>query len=213
MKHFLQRLPRLFLGLFLYAIGIYVSIRANIGYAPWDAFHTGLSKVTGMTLGTSSIVTGVVIGFLVVLLGEKIGLGTLSNMVVVGVFLDLLIVWNPIPVNQNFWLGIPMMIIGIYIIAFASYYYIGTGFGAGPRDSLMVALTRKTKLPVGVCRGTIEVIILLSGWYLGGSVGLGTVIAAFGSGFCVQTTFKIMKFNITSVKHETLADTWRLIRQ
>lgn len=213
MKHFLQRLPRLFLGLFLYALGIYVSIRANIGYAPWDAFHTGLSKVTGMTLGTSSIVTGVVIGFLVVLLGEKIGLGTLSNMVVVGVFLDLLIVWNPIPVNQNFWLGIPMMIIGIYIIAFASYYYIGTGFGAGPRDSLMVALTRKTKLPVGVCRGTIEVIILLSGWYLGGSVGLGTVIAAFGSGFCVQTTFKIMKFNITSVKHETLADTWRLIRQ
>ena len=213
MKHFLQRIPRLFLGLFLYALGIYVTIRANIGYAPWDVFHTGLSKVTGMTLGTSSIVTGVVIGLLAVLLGEKIGLGTLANMVVVGVFIDLLIAWNPIPVNQYFWWGIPMMIVGIYIIAFATYFYIGTGFGAGPRDSLMVALTRKTKLPVGLCRGTIEVITLLSGWYLGGSVGLGTVIAAFGSGFCVQTTFKILKFDITSVKHEILTDTWRLIRQ
>jgi uncharacterized membrane protein YczE len=213
MKHFLQRMPRLFLGLFLYALGIYVTIRANIGYAPWDVFHTGLSKVTGMTLGTSSIVVGVVIGLFAVLLGEKIGLGTIANMVVVGVFIDLLMAWNPIQMNQNFWFGIPMIILGLYIIAFATYFYIGTGFGAGPRDSLMVALTRKTKLPVGLCRGTIEVITLLCGWYLGGSVGLGTVISALGSGFCVQTTFKLMNFNITSVKHETLTDTWRLIRQ
>lgn len=212
MKHFLLRLPRLFLGLFLYALGIYVTIRANIGYAPWDVFHTGLSKATGMTLGMSSIITGVVIGIFAVLLGEKIGLGTLANMVVVGVFIDVLMTWNPIPVNQNFWFGIPMMILGLYIIAFATYFYIGTGFGAGPRDSLMVALTRKTKLPVGLCRGTIEVITLLTGWYLGGPVGLGTVLSAFGSGICVQTTFKLMRFDITSVKHETLADTWRLLR-
>ncbi|MPN01911.1 hypothetical protein SDC9_149124 [bioreactor metagenome] len=165
-----------------------------------------------MTLGMSSIITGVVIGIFAVLLSEKIGLGTLANMVVVGVFIDVLMTWNPIPVNQNFWFGIPMMILGLYIIAFATYFYIGTGFGAGPRDSLMVALTRKTKLPVGLCRGTIEVITLLTGWYLGGPVGLGTVLSAFGSGICVQTTFKLMRFDITSVKHETLADTWRLLR-
>lgn len=212
MKSFLKRMPRLSLGLFLYALGIYVTIRANIGYAPWDVFHTGLSKATGMTLGMSSIITGVVIGIFAVLLSEKIGLGTLANMVVVGVFIDVLMTWNPIPVNQNFWFGIPMMIVGLYIIAFATYFYIGTGFGAGPRDSLMVALTRKTKLPVGLCRGTIEVITLLTGWYLGGPVGLGTVLSAFGSGICVQTTFKLMRFDITSVKHETLADTWRLLR-
>ena len=150
MKYFLQRMPRLILGLFLYALGIYVTIRANIGYAPWDVFHTGISKASVMTLGLSSIVVGVVIGLLAVLLGEKIGLGTVANMVVVGLFIDVLIQWNPIPINQNFWLGIPMMILGLYIIAFATYFYIGTGFGAGPRDSLMVALTRKTGLPVGI---------------------------------------------------------------
>lgn len=211
MKYFLQRMPRLILGLFLYALGIYVTIRANIGYAPWDVFHTGISKASGMTLGLSSIVVGVVIGLLAVLLGEKIGLGTVANMVVVGLFIDVLIQWDPIPINQNFWLGIPMMILGLYIIAFATYFYIGTGFGAGPRDSLMVALTRKTGLPVGICRIGIELAALATGWYLGGPVGIGTVISALGSGFCVQTTFKLMKFNITSVKHETLADTWRLI--
>ena len=212
MKYFLQRMPRLILGLFLYALGIFVTIRANIGYAPWDVFHTGISKASGMTLGLSSIVVGVVIGLLAVLLGEKIGLGTVANMVVVGLFIDVLIQWNPIPINQNFWLGIPMMILGLYIIAFATYFYIGTGFGAGPRDSLMVALTRKAGLPVGICRIGIELAAWATGWYLGGPVGIGTVISALGSGFCVQTTFKLMKFNITSVKHETLTDTWRLIR-
>ncbi|MFA5564150.1 MAG: hypothetical protein WDA32_08185, partial [Candidatus Caldatribacteriota bacterium] len=90
-----------------------------------------------------------------------------------------------------------------------TYLYIDTGFGAGPRDGLMVALARITKLPIGICRGVIEFMAVVSGWLLGGMVGIGTVLAAFGIGFCVQITFYFLKFDATKVEHETIAYTYR----
>lgn len=211
MKHFFTRISRLLFGLFLYSLGIVVTMNANIGYAPWDVLHVGLAKTIGMSIGTVSIITGIVIGIITVLLGEKLGLGSLLNMVLIGLFLDILIGFEFIPVANHFVFGILMMIIGLYIIALASYFYIGSGFGAGPRDSLMVALTRKTGLPVGVCRGTIELLAVFVGWWLGGMVGIGTIISAFVIGFCVQTTFKLLKFDATKVQHETLDRTFNIL--
>lgn len=211
MKHFLARILRLLFGLFLYSLGIVVTMDAHIGYAPWDVLHVGMAKTIGMSIGTVSIIVGIVIGILTVLLGEKLGLGTLLNMVLIGLFLDMLIGFEFIPVASNFVFGILMVIVGLFIIALASYYYIGSGFGAGPRDSLMVALTRKTGLPVGVCRGTIELLAVFAGWRLGGMVGIGTIISAFVIGFCVQSTFKILKFDATTVKHETLDQTIKIL--
>lgn len=104
-----------------------------------------------------------------------------------------------------------MLIAGLFIIALATYYYIGSGFGAGPRDSLMVALTRKTGLSIGICRGTIELLAVFIGWTLGGMAGIGTVISAFAMGFCVQITFKMLKFDATKVNHETLDQTYKLV--
>lgn len=212
MTTFLKRIVRLSIGLVLYALGIYVTIRANIGYAPWDVFHTGIGKVTGLTLGMASISVGLIIGAITLLLGEKIGFGTIANMIVVGLFIDGFMYFDPIPVNQNFWMGILIMVAGLYIISFATFFYVNSGFGAGPRDSLMVALTRKTKIPVGINRIAIEVAALLTGWYLGGPVGIGTLISALGSGFAVQTTFKLVRFDITQVKQETLMETLRNFR-
>ncbi|WP_246141026.1 YczE/YyaS/YitT family protein [Bacillus marasmi] len=211
MKLFFNRILRLIFGLFLYSLGIVVTMNAHIGFAPWDVFHVGLAKTIGMSIGTVSIFAGVAIGIITVLLGEKLGLGTILNMVLIGLFLDVLIGFHLIPVASNYMLGIFMMIVGLFIIALASYYYIGSGFGAGPRDSLMVALTRKTGLPVGVCRGTIELLAVLAGWRLGGMVGFGTIISAFAIGFCVQTTFKLLKFDPTKVKHETLDRTFTFL--
>ncbi len=211
MKTFYTRLVRLIFGLFLYSLGIVVTMNANIGYAPWDVLHVGLSKTIGLSIGTVSIIAGIVIGIITVVLGEKLGLGTLLNMVLIGLFLDMLIALEIIPVASNFFLGVLMVIIGLFIIAIASYFYIGSGFGAGPRDSLMVALTRKTGLPVGVCRGTIELLAVFAGWRLGGMVGFGTIISAFVIGFCVQLTFKLLKFDATKVKHETLGQTIKIL--
>ncbi|AGK53597.1 YczE/YyaS/YitT family protein [Bacillus sp. 1NLA3E] len=211
MKPFYTRIVRLLFGLFLYSLGIVVTMNANIGYAPWDVLHVGLSKTIGMSIGTVSIIAGIVIGIITVVLGEKLGLGTLLNMVLIGLFLDMLIAFDIIPVASNFLLGVLMVIIGLFIIAIASYFYIGSGFGAGPRDSLMVALTRKTGLPVGVCRGTIELLAVFAGWRLGGMVGIGTIISALVIGFCVQSTFRLLKFDATKVKHETLDQTIKLL--
>lgn len=152
-----------------------------------------------------------VIGIISIVLGEKLGLGTILNMVLIGLFLDMIMAFHIIPVLNNIPLGIIMLVAGLFIIALASYFYIGSAFGAGPRDSLMVALTRKTGLPIGVCRGTIELIAALVGWILGGMLGIGTFISAMAIGFCVQTTFKLLKFDATMVNHETLDLTFKLL--
>jgi uncharacterized membrane protein YczE len=100
-----------------------------------------------------------------------------------------------------------MMVAGIVTISLATYFYISAAFGSGPRDSLMVAVTRKTRLPVGFCRGSIEILAVIVGWQLGGKVGVGTILFAFLIGFFVQTTFKALKFDATDISHETLDQT------
>lgn len=211
MKQFCFRLLRLLMGLFLYSLGIVITIRANIGYAPWDVFHAGLAKTIGINIGTASIIIGVIIVAATLLLGEKLGLGSILNMVLIGVFMDILLSINIIPAAGNLVLGIIMLIAGLFIIAIASYFYIGSAFGAGPRDSLMVALTRKTRLPVGVCRGAIEVLAVLAGWRLGGMVGVGTIISALAIGVCVQITFRLFRFDAAEVKHETFDQTCKML--
>lgn len=211
MKQFYIRLLRLIVGLFLYSLGIVITIRANIGYAPWDVFHAGLGKIMDINIGTASIIIGIIIVAVTVLLGEKLGLGSILNMLLIGVFVDLLLSLNLIPVAGNFVPGIIMLITGLFVIAFASYFYISSAFGAGPRDSLMVAVTRITRLPVGVCRGAIEGLAVLVGWRLGGMVGAGTVISALAIGVCVQITFKLLKFDAAEVKHETLDQTYKTV--
>lgn len=211
MKQFYTRLLRLIVGLFLYSLGIVITIRANIGYAPWDVFHAGLANTMGINIGTASIIIGIIIVVATILLGEKVGLGSILNMILIGLFIDALLSINLIPAPDNFMLGIIMLIAGLFVIAFASYFYINSAFGAGPRDSLMVALTRITKLPVGICRGAIEVLAVLAGWRLGGMVGAGTVISALAIGVCIQITFKLLKFDAAKVKHETLDQTLKTV--
>ena len=207
MNNFLKRITNLLFGLFLFALGVVITMKANLGFAPWDVFHQGIAKTVGMSIGNVSILMGLVICILVFLMGEKIGLGPLLNMLLVGFFIDRILELNILPEMGSFISGVAMMIAGLFTIAFASYFYIGSGFGAGPRDSLMVAVERKTGLAVGVSRGIVEGTAVLIGCLLGGPVGFGTVLAAFGVGFCVQIVFSALKFDVTRVKHETLRAT------
>jgi uncharacterized membrane protein YczE len=178
-------------------------MRANIGYVPWEVLHSGISQTLGVSIGLVNTAVGVIIVVIVCLLGEKIGLGTIFNMFMIGLFMDLIIWLNIIPLAHNFWVGTIILILGLFIISFGTYFYISSAFGAGPRDSLMVAIRRKTGLPVGLCRGILEVTVVIIGWFLGGMVGLGTVISAFAIGLCVQITFRLVKFEPTKVEHET----------
>lgn len=211
MKTYKMRLIRLMFGLILYSFGIVLTINANIGYAPWDVFHVGFANTFGMSIGSASIISGLAIGVITVLMGETIGIGTVLNMVMIGVFIDLIILVGLIPVATNFFFGLLMMIVGLIVISLASYFYIGAAFGSGPRDSLMVALTRKTNLPVGFCRGSIEILAVIVGWKLGGRIGVGTVLVALLIGFFVQTTFKLLNFDTTQISHETVGETFQAI--
>jgi len=210
LKQYITRLCILMIGLIFFAIGIVLTIRANIGTPPWEVFHVGLAVTFGLSIGTVSILVGLLIAIFVIAYGEKLGLGTVLNIFVIGVLVDIFLFITPI--SENVIIGTLMLVVGIICISFGSCLYIKSAFGVGPRDSLMVVLTRKTKLPVGLCRFGIELLVTAGGWFLGGMVGLGTVLFVFLIGVSIQLTFKIMRFNVTTVQHETLRQTYRAIR-
>ncbi|NYB73284.1 hypothetical protein HZF24_03930 [Sedimentibacter hydroxybenzoicus DSM 7310] len=210
MKNYLKRTTKLLFGLFLYSVGLQLSVHANVGLAPWDAFSMGVSYITGITYGNVSILTGIVIIIVVAgFLKEKIGLGTILNTILIGVFFDLIQSINLIPFMTNFFSGVLMLLSGQVIVSLATYFYISSGMGSGPRDTLMVALIKLfPKVPIGVIRGSIEGTVLIIGFLLGAKVGIGTVIAVFGIGFMLQITFKLLKFDIKAVVHENIFETF-----
>jgi uncharacterized membrane protein YczE len=208
MQHAIKRMFSLFLGLFLYALGIVLTMKANIGYAPWEVFHAGIAYTLGMKIGEISILVGLVIILITFFMGEKLGIATILNMLCIGIFMDALLALDLIPQRESLVFGIFQLILGLFVISLGSFFYISSGFGAGPRDSLMVALTRKTHLPIGVCRGGIEVIAVFLGWQLGGMVGFGTILSAFLIGFCIQLTFSLLHFEPTTIVHENVSETY-----
>lgn len=210
-KQFLRRFLILNIGLFLYALGITLTLTAQIGYAPWEVLHVGLAKTCAVSIGTVSIVIGFLILLVTAYFGEDVGIGTIANMIVIGLELDLILYLDILPYAESLLSGVVMLISGLFIIAFGSYFYIASAFGAGPRDSLMVLVTRKTGLPIGVCRGAIELTAVAVGWYLGGLVGIGTVISALAIGFCIQITFRLLRFDATKIRHERLQETFRYL--
>ena len=208
MKNFIVRFINVIIGLILYALGIIISIKANIGYAPWEVFHVGLANTTGISIGMATIIVGIIIVIIVTIMGEKLGLGTIASMLLTGIFMDIILIIDFLPLASNLITGIAMLIIGLFFISIGTYFYIKSAFGVGPRDNLMVVLARKIKIPVGVCRCIIELSVLVIGWLLGGMVGIGTAISVIAIGFCIQITFKVLKFNVTAVKHESMKDTY-----
>jgi uncharacterized membrane protein YczE len=209
MQHVVKRISSLFLGLFLYALGIVLTMKANIGYAPWEVFHAGIANTLGMKIGEVSILVGLAIILLTFFMGEKLGIATILNMLCIGIFMDALLALDLIPKRESLVFGIFQLLLGLFVISLGSFYYISSGFGAGPRDGLMVALTRKTHLPIGVCRGGIEVVAVFLGWKLGGMVGFGTILSAILIGFCIQLTFSLLHFKPTAIVHENVGETYR----
>jgi uncharacterized membrane protein YczE len=213
LKNGMLRGSRLFVGLFLYAVGIVMTINANLGLGPWDVFHQGLSKTIGITMGQASISMGIIIVVMNYFVGEKLGWGTLSNMLFIGIFMDILMLNNLIPIYRNTILQIFMMLGGMFVIGLASYFYIGAGLGSGPRDGLMVLLTKKTGKSVRFIRNCIEITVLIVGYFLGGFAGVGTIVIALGMGYFVQFAFKLFKFDVKAVRHRYVEDDIKFLKE
>jgi len=207
------RVCRLFIGLFLYSVGIVLTINANLGLAPWEVFHQGIAHIIGITMGQASILVGIICVILNTILGERLGWATLANMLFIGLFIDILMLNHLIPTFKSIVLSMIMMLLGLAVIGVASYFYMGAGLGAGPRDSLMVALIKKTKKSVRFIRNSIEISVLIIGYIFGGHVGIGTLLMAFSVGYFVQFVFKILKFEVSSIKHSFIDDDLRTLKE
>ncbi len=201
------------IGYFLYALGIVMTINAQQGLGPWGVFHQGLSSQLNITFGVAVIIVGAVIVILDFILGERVGWGTIGNVIFIGTFIDLITNINLVPVFENTFLSYLMMFIGMFTISLAAYFYLSARLGAGPRDGLMIALTKLANKPVGLIRSTIEVTALIIGYFLGGSVGWGTLIMSFGLGFFIQISFKMFNFDVKKVEHKYIDQDFALLIQ
>lgn len=213
MKKIISTFSRLFIGYFVCAIGMVMTINANLGVSPWDVLHQGIGNVTDLTIGKASIILGFIIVLIDVFLGQNIGWGTIFNMIFIGTFVDFLMINKLVPIFNTFIPSFLMMLLGMLILGYGCFIYIGAGMGAGPRDGLMVALTKKTNRSVRFVKNSLEILALTIGYFLGGSVGIGTAIMAIMGGYFLQFAFKTINFNVSEVKHRFIIDDIKFIRE
>jgi uncharacterized protein len=198
----------LMLGLFVFSCGVMLIVKAGLGLAAWDVLHKGLSMDTPLSFGQATQATGLLMIVAAFFLGMKPGLGTLCNMFFIGLWIDVLnnsgIVPEAAPVGglaaEMTWL-----VGGLLVIGLGSGMYIKAGLGAGPRDSFMLGLVRRTGWRIAICRAVIEMTACGIGWLLGGPVGIGTLIVAFGLGPSVELGFKICRVKIAHFPDKTPA--------
>lgn len=187
------------IGFALFGLSIALTIRANLGTGTWSVFEVALSQITGLTVGTITVIVGFTVLIGALALREKVGWGTLGNILSIGPWLDLAL-WLIPSVEKNLILQSAMLLGGVLAQGIASAVYIGVDAGAGPRDSLMLALHRTTRLSLRVARGSVEITVFILGWFLGGPAGIGTAVFALLIGPSVQWAFKI--FNVHPHREE-----------
>jgi uncharacterized membrane protein YczE len=175
-----RRLAQLYAGLVLYGVSMALQIRAGLGLDPWDVFHQGVAEHSGLSFGTVVIVTGAVVLLAWIPLRQRPGIGTVSNVVVIGVAVDASLALLPEAATTP--VAVAMLLAGVGLNGVASGAYIGAGLGPGPRDGLMTGLVRRTGGSIRVVRTSIEVTVLAVGAALGGTVGIGTVLYAVSIG-------------------------------
>jgi uncharacterized membrane protein YczE len=180
-------------GFAIYGLAIALIIQASLGTGPWAVLSVALADRTGTTPGTMVVLTGLVVLLGAIALREKIGWGTVGNILFIGPWLDFFL--HRIPsMSGNLLLQSVAMLVSILLSGIATAVYIGGNGGAGPRDSLMLAISRVSGWSVRLSRAVIEVLVVLLGWILGGPVGIGTLLFALLIGPSVQASFKL--FNV-----------------
>lgn len=175
-----RRLIQLFLGLALYGFSMGLMVRSELGLNPWDVFHQGLAGRSGLSLGTIVVIIGAAVLLLWIPLRQKPGIGTISNVFLIGIGADISL-WL-IPSASGPPQAWAMLLGGIFLNGVAGGAYIGAGLGPGPRDGLMTGLVKRTGRSVRLVRTGIEAIVVGAGWMLGGTLGIGTVLYAVAIG-------------------------------
>ncbi|MGL5583422.1 MAG: YczE/YyaS/YitT family protein [Cetobacterium sp.] len=204
---------KLMLGLLLCSLGVVTILNSNLGLSPWDVLNQGLNRTIGITLGEANLLVGAVVVFVSIFLKQPIGSGTIINFLLVGVFIDMYMFLDIVPKGDLLFKKIAILIIGILIFSYGCYVYISTGLGCGPRDGLMVVLTKKSKYPLWKIKTCIEVVVLSIGYFLGGTVGVGTIISSICVGPLIQYFFKMNNQDIKLLEHRSVIREFQFLKR
>jgi uncharacterized membrane protein YczE len=203
---------QIIIGLAVFALGVHLTIYANIGLAPWDCLGMGIAKHTPLNYGLSMTIMAVIILLIDVLLKEKIGFGTIIDALLTGNFVQIYNNVNPFPENNNLWLGIGIMLVGFVFMALGMFIYMKAEQCCGPRDSLLVGLGKRLpKVPIGIVEVLLWAVVLLAGYLLGGPVGIGTLISTFGAGLVMQLVYTIIRFEPRKLQHKGVIEVVKIL--
>ncbi|MSZ19635.1 MAG: hypothetical protein F2609_02320, partial [Actinobacteria bacterium] len=183
-----RRLLTLIFGLFVYGLGVALTVQASLGIAPWDVFAQGISIQTGLSFGVSTVVVSAIVLLAWIPLKVKPGIGTIANAVLIGLFADFWLLL--LPDLTVYWQQLVMFVIGVVVVAIATGLYISSQLGSGPRDGLMQGTSNALDKPFWLVRSGYEGTVLTIGWLMGGQVREGTVIFALSIGYLVQLSLK-----------------------
>ncbi|MEV8091399.1 YczE/YyaS/YitT family protein [Streptomyces nigra] len=188
-RHLTRRLSQLYAGLALYGASSAMLVRAGLGLEPWGVLHQGLAERTGLTIGVVSIIVGAAVLLLWIPLRQRPGLGTVSNVFVVGLAMDGTLAL--LPETHSLAARIPLLVAGIVLNGVATGLYIAARFGPGPRDGLMTGLHQRTGRSIRLMRTAVEITVVATGFALGGTVGVGTILYALSIGPLAQLFLRV----------------------
>ena len=199
-------------SLFVNGFGIYLTIQANLGAAPWDVLNLGISKTLGILYGIASVAVSLTILTIDILMKEPVGIAMFIDAVVVGKSVDFFHWLHPVPKCTSLLTGIPILFLGLVVLAYTQYAYMAAALGCGPRDTLLVGLAKRTKpIPIGAVSIALLSSATFIGWLLGGPVGIGTLICAFAAGPIMQLAFRTVRFDATDIRHQRLRDSVKVL--
>ena len=205
-----QQWLRIVLGLLVFSFGVHLTIFANIGLAPWDCLGMGIARHTPLNYGMSMTVMALLILGIDLLLKEKIGYGTVIDALLTGNFVQMFNDLNPFEENRSMFLGVALMLAGFVFMALGMYIYMRAEQCCGPRDSLLVGLGKRLpRLPIGIVEVLLWAAVLLTGWLLGGPVGIGTLLSTFGAGLVMQLVYSLLRFEPRSLRHQDIVTVTR----
>ena len=211
-KKIIRQWIRIVLGLLVFSLGIHLTIKANIGLAPWDCLGMGVANHTPLNYGLAMTIMSVIILGIDLLLKERIGYGTVIDALLTGNFVQIFNDADPLPENKSMILGIGIMLAGFVFMALGMWIYMRGEQCCGPRDSLLVGLGKRLpKVPIGIVGMMLWVAVLLAGWLLGGPVGIGTLISAFGAGLVMQVIYNLLHFEPRKVQHRDILSVTRIL--
>ena len=194
-------------SLFVNGFGIYLTIQANLGAAPWDVLSLGLSRTFGILYGTASVTVALIILGVDALMKEPIGIAMFIDAFVVGKSVDFFNWLGPVPKCDSLLAGILCLFAGLVVLAYTQFTYMLAALGCGPRDTLLVGLAKRARrIPIGAVSIALLGSATLIGWLLGGPVGVGTLICAFAAGPIMQFAFWTVRFDATRVNHQRLRE-------